>query len=92
MTQPLTKVDLPMDRIADLCRKYAVTELAVFGSAVRDDFGPDSDIDFLVAFENNDSGPWGYKYTELEEDLSKLLARTVDVVSKRAIEQSQNWI
>jgi len=50
-------ITLPMDLIADLCRKYEVAELSVFGSLLRDDFGPDSDIDFLAVFDNDDYGP-----------------------------------
>ncbi len=83
---------LPMAEIEEVCRKYGVKELALFGSALREDFGPDSDIDFLVTFENDDPGPWGRKYIGLREDLSALLQRRVDVVPRRAIERSRNWI
>lgn len=83
---------LPMADIAELCRKYGVTELAVFGSALREDFRPDSDIDFLVSFENDDSGPWMNKLTGLEEDLGALFGRKVDVVFRKGLEQSRNWI
>lgn len=83
---------LPMADIAEVCRKYGVTELAVFGSALGDDFRPDSDIDFLVTFENDDSGPWMSKVTGLEEDLGALFGRKVDVVFRKGLEQSRNWI
>ncbi len=83
---------LPMAEIAEVCRKYGVRELAVFGSALRDDFRPDSDVDFLVTFENNDAGPWMSKFIDLEEELTSLLGRKVDVVSRKGIEQSRNWI
>jgi hypothetical protein len=66
--------------------------LAVFGSALRDDFRRDSDVDFLVVFENDDYGPWLSKLTDLEEELSRLLGRKVDLVSKRGVEQSENYI
>jgi len=85
-------LDLSTGAIADLCRKYGVEELAIFGSVLRDDFQADSDLDFLVVFEDDDYGPWMGKLTELEEDLSGLLGRKVDLVSKRAIEQSENYI
>ncbi len=49
---------LPLDRIAELCRKYHVVELSVFGSFLRDDFGPESDIDLLAIFQDDDYGPW----------------------------------
>jgi predicted nucleotidyltransferase len=47
-------LELPMEAIAELCRKYQVEELAVFGSVLRDDFRMDSDVDFLVTFQNHD--------------------------------------
>jgi uncharacterized protein len=75
-------INLPMDLIADLCRKYEVAELSVFGSLLRDDFGPDSDIDFLAVFDNDDYGPWMGKLTGLETELSDLLGRKVDLVPK----------
>jgi hypothetical protein len=86
------RLDLPSDEIAALCRKYDVETLAVFGSILRDDFGPSSDVDFLVRFRGNDCGPWMSKLTELEEDLSKTLNRPVDLVNWRGIEQSRNPI
>jgi len=81
---------LPQAEIGELCRKYAVKELAVFGSILRDDFGPDSDVDFLVTFENDDYGPWARKLTDLKEELAKLLGRGVDLVPRRAIDRSRN--
>jgi len=83
---------LPMAEVAEVCRKYGVKELAVFGSATRDDFRPESDIDFLVTFENDDPGPWGRKYIELRDELAAMLNRRVEIVARRAIERSRNWI
>jgi uncharacterized protein len=85
-------IALPMERVADLCREYDVLQLAVFGSFLRDDFNPESDIDFLVVFENDDPGPWMGKLQQLESRLAALLGRKVDVVSKRDVESSDNWI
>lgn len=85
-------VDLPCEAIAELCRKHGVKELAVFGSALRDDFTANSDVDFLVQFLNDDAGPWMSKYQALEEELSHLVHRKVDLVSRRAVEQNPNWL
>jgi predicted nucleotidyltransferase len=85
-------ITLPADQIADLCREFDVLELAVFGSFLRDDFGPESDIDFLAVFKNDDLGPWMGKLQRLEARLAALLGREVDVVSKRDVEASENWI
>ncbi len=84
--------ELPVEAIADVCRKHDVEELSIFGSALRDDFGPESDIDFLVVFKNNDAGPWMGKFTDVEEDLSRVLGRRVDVVDRRGVEQSENYV
>jgi predicted nucleotidyltransferase len=84
------KIELPRAEFAALCRKYHVRELAVFGSALREDFRPNSDIDFLVRFENDDAGPWMSYLTGLQEDLASLLGRPVDVVSWNAVEKSRN--
>jgi predicted nucleotidyltransferase len=75
-------IALPVDRIAELCEKYRVTELSVFGSILRDDFGPESDVDFLVVFDHDDYGPWMGKLSGLEAELSVLLGRKVDLVPK----------
>lgn len=79
------RIDLPMDAIADVCRKYQVKELAIFGSVLRDDFRPDSDVDFLVMFESGDYGPWMGKLTGLGEELSDVLQRKVDLVPKEML-------
>lgn len=81
-------IDLPRTEIAELCKKYGVRELSVFGSIVREDFGPESDVDFLVVFEDDDFGPWLSKLTRLQEELSRLLDRRVDVVPK----DSLKWV
>jgi predicted nucleotidyltransferase len=87
-----TRIPLPLGPIADLCRQYGVERLEVFGSVLRDDFGPESDVDFLVVFRENDTGPWLSKLQDLQEDLARLLGRKVDLVDRRAIERSENWI
>ena len=77
--------------IADFCRRWKISELALFGSVLRDDFRPDSDVDVLVTFA------MGANWTLLDhiamaEELSRQLERKVDLVSRRGIERSRNWI
>ncbi len=85
------RIDLPLEAIARVCQTYGVSELAVFGSVLREDFDPArSDVDFLVRFIDNDAGDWGCKYMDMREELEALLERKVDVVSWRGIEQSRN--
>lgn len=86
------RLELPLEQLAAICGKYGVEELSVFGSALRDEFGPDSDVDFLVTFRDDDAGPWFGKYVDMEQDLAALLHRAVDLVSRRAVEQSDNYI
>ena len=83
---------LPINEILQLCNKYSVSEISVFGSILREDFSDKSDVDFLVVFQDNDAGPWMSRATALEEELSSLLHRPVDVVLKRAVEKSRNGI
>jgi hypothetical protein len=87
MLSPLpTAVLLHEGEIAELCRRYRVKELSLFGSAARGDMGPDSDIDLLVEFlpEANVSL---LRHSSAERELSELLGRKVDLVSKRALRE-----
>lgn len=74
-------------RIDEFCRKWKIRELSLFGSALRDDFGPGSDVDLLVVFEDphRDFGPWMRELTEMEEELQTLFGRRVDLVEKRLV-------
>lgn len=83
-------VEVPLQDLAALCRKYNVEELAVFGSALREDFRSDSDVDFLVRFGDDDAGPWLANLTGLQQDMAELLQRPVDVVDWKGVEQSRN--
>lgn len=85
-------ITLPADSIARICEQYGVRELSVFGSVLRDDFTPESDIDFLVAFRDDDPGPWMTRLIRMEDDLRALLGRDVDLVPKDSILNSENWI
>jgi uncharacterized protein len=83
MTLP-SGIELPTGAIAEICRRYHVQELSVFGSAARGDMKADSDIDILVEFEPN--APIGlWEFGDLEEGLAALLGRKVDLVSKRGL-------
>ena len=72
-------------RLADLCRKYGIAELAVFGSVARGSARPDSDVDLLyVRVPGNDLG---MSYFALQEDLEELFGRPVDLVPKDGLHQ-----
>ena len=79
-------VELPSDAIAGLCRRYRVRELSVFGSAVRDELRPYSDIDLLVSF--HPAARIGmFEYAGLMLDLCELLHRKVDLVEKEGLKK-----
>src|SRR3989304_5318906 len=83
------RIDIPKERIADFCRRWKITELALFGSVLRDAFRPDSDIDVLVTFARD--ATWSlFDHVDMEDQLEAILGRPVDVVSRRGIERSRN--
>ena len=71
-------VEIPRDRIADFCRRHHIRKLSLFGSVLRDDFRPESDIDVLVEFEP-EARVGMIKLAGLEIELSDLLGRKVDL-------------
>ena len=84
---------VPIDRtrITDFCRKWKITELSLFGSVFREDFGPDSDVDVLVRFAPE--ADWGLlEHVAMEEELSAIVGRKMDLVTRRAVERSTNRI
>ena len=85
------RIAIPADGIAAFCERWQVTELALFGSVLRDDFGPDSDIDVLVAFRE-EARHTLFDMVHMEEELKALFGREVDLVSRRGIERSRNHL
>lgn len=80
----LNGLEVPDEKLTDLCRRSQVRELSVFGSALRPDFRPESDIDLLVVFEPG--ARIGFiAYARLQRELSELVGRKVDLVSKRGL-------
>ena len=79
-------IDLPLDRIAEICRRYGVTELAVFGSAVRDDFGPHSDVDFLYVLSEDST--LGWEIVDFHDALQEAAGRDIDIVPKNYL----HWV
>jgi predicted nucleotidyltransferase len=85
------QVIVPKDRIAAFCQKWKITELALFGSVLREDFRPDSDVDVLVTFSPDSD--WGVDHLlDMKEELEALFGRAVDLVEKRLVEESRNYI
>jgi len=75
--------------LKEFSNRWSITELALFGSALRDNFGPDSDFDILVTFAPE--AEWGLlDHAQMESELAKLLGRPVDLLTRRAVERSRN--
>jgi hypothetical protein len=90
-TRIAQNINLSKSQIADFCQRWHIRELALFGSVLRDDFRPDSDVDVLATFAPEAN--WGlFDHFRMEQELAVLLNRKVDLLSKRAVEQSHNWI
>jgi len=74
----LKHLNIPRDKITDFCKRNYIRKLSIFGSALREDFGPDSDIDILVEFEP-ESRVGLIKLAGLEIELGKIMGRKVDL-------------
>ena len=68
---------IPKEKIADFCRRSHICRLSVFGSALRDDFAPDSDVDVLVEFEKGYEP--GFAFFGMQDELSEIIGRKVDL-------------
>jgi len=84
-------IELDIERIKDFCRKWKIEEFALFGSVLREDFKPESDIDVLVSFAP-DSRMGLFDYARMERELAEIVGREVDVVDRAAVERSENYI
>jgi predicted nucleotidyltransferase len=84
-----TAIPIPLGAIASFCDRWGITEFALFGSILRDDFGPASDIDVLIRYRPE----VGYslsKWLEMQDELEHIFGRKVDLVSRRGLEASRN--
>ena len=85
------RLGVPMSAIAEFCARWGVEELALFGSVLRDDFGPESDIDVLVRFKEGRT-PGLFAAARIRRELAGMCDRPVDLVHRPTIERSRNYI
>jgi predicted nucleotidyltransferase len=83
--------DLPLEEIREFCERWQITEFAVFGSILRDDYREDSDLDVLITFVSN--AAWGLlDHVQMQLELQTLVGKDVDLLTRPALESSHNWI
>lgn len=85
------RIEVSKEQIAAFCKRYGIVELAFFGSVLRDDFGPESDVDVLVRFHPDFYRDFAIMQT-MREELSEILGRDADLVPRVAVEDSRNYI
>lgn len=84
-----TNLNISQSALAKFCERWRITELALFGSVLRDDFRPDSDVDVLVQFAPQ--AHWTLlDFVAMQDELSSVLGRKVDLVMRNAVEESMN--
>jgi uncharacterized protein len=85
----MVAISLKHQEIAQLCKHWKIKELALFGSVLREDFRPDSDIDVLVTFSEV-GGVSLFDHQRLIEDLEKVFERRIDLITRRGLDRSRN--
>jgi uncharacterized protein len=81
---PLNNINIPQTRIAAFCQRWHISELALFGSVLRDDFRPDSDVDILITLGSGSRLTLSNRLAMMDE-LAEIFGRQVDLVEKRLI-------
>ncbi len=84
-------IEIPDDELDAFCRRWHVREMALFGSVLRDDFQAGSDIDVLVTFQ--EGAPTSlFDLVTMEDELEAIFGREVDLIERKAVQDSPNWI
>ena len=91
LTSSKMKITIPRKKLAEFCRRWKISELAFFGSVLREDFRQSSDIDLLVSFRPKARVSL-FDLVHMQNELKGIFGREVDLVEKRAIEKSENYI
>src|ERR1041385_3234760 len=83
------EIDLKSESIREFCSRWKIKELSVFGSILRDDFGPGSDIDFMVDYEAE--ADWDlFDHFRMQDERASIVGREVDVLDREGLESSEN--
>lgn len=85
------KIRIPKAKLAEFCKRWNISEFALFGSVLREDFSADSDVDVLVSFDPQ-AHVTLFDMAQMQDELKKIFKRDVDLVSKRGLERSRNYL
>ncbi|MCX7049290.1 MAG: nucleotidyltransferase family protein [Candidatus Sumerlaeota bacterium] len=87
----MLRIAIDKNQIDKFCHKWRIAEFSLFGSVLRKDFSPESDVDVLVSFEPESH--WSLlDLVEMKLELETIFGRKVDLLTRRAVEASPNWI
>jgi predicted nucleotidyltransferase len=87
---PAMAISLPLDQVRQFCERWQVDEFALFGSVLRADFRPDSDVDVMVAFSPAARHSL-YELSDMREELAAMFGRPVDLVTRQGVTSMVNW-
>ena len=85
----INNINIQEEQLKEICKRYLIEELSIFGSALREDFNDSSDVDLLYTFHETASHSL-FDVVRIKEEFEKLFGRSVDLISRRAIEKSRN--
>jgi uncharacterized protein len=87
----LKNIEVPMEHIKEFCDRWQIVEFALFGSVLRNDFRTDSDIDVMVQFDST-AHPTFFDLSAMEDELKTIFQRDVDLITRKGIESSRNYL
>lgn len=86
-----TQITIPASELEAFCDRWKIRKLAFFGSVLRDDYHPASDLDVLVEFDAD--AHWGVlDHIQMKQELEALVGRTVDLITQRGLDATSNWL
>lgn len=84
-------IEVPIEHIKEFCDRWQIIEFALFGSVLRDDFRPDSDIDMMVQFAS-EAHPTFLDLSVMENELKTIFQQDIDLITRKGIESSRNYL
>ena len=87
----IKNINIPQEKLKEICSDYSIKELSIFGSVLRSDFNSESDVDLLIEFEP-DMRISLFDIVDLKKEFEKVFGREVDIVTKNAIKRSRNHL